>query len=88
MRAGDLVQLGRTPLRVSRLGLGLASLGGLFSPVPAAQAAAVLDRAWDLGIRLYDTAPSTATGAPRPAPALRSRPGRATRSCCAPRWGG
>ncbi|WP_405770884.1 aldo/keto reductase [Actinacidiphila glaucinigra] len=57
MRAGELVPLGRTSLRVSRLGLGLASLGGLFSPVPAARAAAVLDRAWDLGIRLYDTAP-------------------------------
>ncbi|MFD8076270.1 aldo/keto reductase [Streptomyces sp. NPDC059718] len=76
MRAGDLVALGRTPLRVSRLGLGLASLGGLFSPVPAAQAAAVLDRAWGLGIRLYDTAPvygygrsETRTGA-----ALAARP--------------
>ncbi|MFE9685980.1 aldo/keto reductase [Streptomyces sp. NPDC006285] len=57
MRADELVPLGRTGLRVSRLGLGLASLGGLFEPVPPEQAAAVLDTAWDLGIRLYDTAP-------------------------------
>ncbi|WP_189879641.1 aldo/keto reductase [Streptomyces bluensis] len=57
MRADDLVPLGRTGLRVSRLGLGLASLGGLFAPVPEEQAAATLDRAWQLGVRLYDTAP-------------------------------
>ncbi|MBM9617602.1 aldo/keto reductase [Streptomyces zhihengii] len=57
MRADDLVPLGRTGLRVSRLGLGLASVGGLFAPVTEARAAAVLERAWDLGIRLYDTAP-------------------------------
>jgi len=56
-RADDLVPLGRTGLRVSRLGLGLASLGGLFAPVSDEVAAATLDRAWELGIRLYDTAP-------------------------------
>ncbi|MGP4047976.1 aldo/keto reductase [Streptomyces sp. 2A115] len=76
MRADDLAPLGRTGLRVSRLGLGLASLGGLFEPVSEEQAAATLDTAWDLGIRLYDTAPvygygrsETRTGA-----ALASRP--------------
>ncbi|MFJ5865033.1 aldo/keto reductase [Streptomyces parvus] len=57
MRADDPVSLGRTGLRVSRLGLGLASLGGLFAPVSDTQAAEVLERAWQLGIRLYDTAP-------------------------------
>ncbi|ONK11843.1 aldo/keto reductase [Streptomyces sp. MP131-18] len=57
MRAGELVPLGRTGLKVSRLGLGLASIGGLFVPVPAEQAAATVDRAWRLGVRLYDTAP-------------------------------
>jgi aryl-alcohol dehydrogenase-like predicted oxidoreductase len=76
MRADDLAPLGRTGLPVSRLGLGLASLGGLFEPVPEEQAAATLDTAWELGIRLYDTAPvygygrsETRTGA-----ALASRP--------------
>ncbi|MGO4428337.1 aldo/keto reductase, partial [Streptomyces sp. MCAF7] len=57
MDARDMVALGRTGLSVSRLGLGLASIGGLFAPVPAQQAAATVERAWELGIRLYDTAP-------------------------------
>ncbi|MEU9899865.1 aldo/keto reductase [Streptomyces phaeochromogenes] len=76
MRADDLVPLGRTGLQVSRLGLGLASLGGLFEPVPEQQAAATIDTAWELGVRLFDTAPvygygrsETRTGA-----ALASRP--------------
>ncbi|MEU3986165.1 aldo/keto reductase [Streptomyces sp. NPDC026672] len=57
MRADDIVPLGRTGLRVSRLGLGLASLGGLFAPVSDEAAAAAVGAAWDLGVRLYDTAP-------------------------------
>jgi D-threo-aldose 1-dehydrogenase len=57
MRGDDLVPLGRTGLTVTRLGLGLASVGGLFTPVTEQQAIATIDRAWDLGIRLYDTAP-------------------------------
>ncbi|MEV0221755.1 aldo/keto reductase [Streptomyces sp. NPDC050704] len=88
MRADDLVPLGRTDLRVSRLGLGLASLGGLFAPVSEEAAAAVLDRAWHLGVRLYDTAPvygygrsETRTGAaltrrPRDAYVLCTKVGR------------
>ncbi|MDQ7908163.1 aldo/keto reductase [Phytohabitans sp. ZYX-F-186] len=57
MRAGDLVPLGRTGVTVSRLGLGLASLGGMFAPVPEEQAIATVDRAWEVGVRLFDTAP-------------------------------
>lgn len=57
MRGHDRVPLGRTDLTVSRLGLGLASIGGLFEPVPADQALATIDRAWDLGVRFFDTAP-------------------------------
>ncbi|MFJ9688745.1 aldo/keto reductase [Streptomyces bacillaris] len=57
MRADEQIPLGRTGLRVSRLGLGLASLGGLFAPVSETEAQAVLERAWQVGIRLYDTAP-------------------------------
>ena len=51
------VPIGLTGLRVTRLGLGGASIGGLFSPVDEGDAGATLDRAWDLGIRFYDTAP-------------------------------
>lgn len=51
------VQLGRTDLQVSRLGLGLASLGGMHAAVPHDQAIATIDQAWESGIRLFDTAP-------------------------------
>ncbi|RMB80212.1 aldo/keto reductase [Streptomyces shenzhenensis] len=57
MRAHDPVLLGRTGLTVSRLGLGLASIGGLFRPVPQGQALETVRRARELGIRLFDTAP-------------------------------
>jgi D-threo-aldose 1-dehydrogenase len=52
-----MVELGRTGLRVSELGLGLASVGGMFAAVPERQAVATIDRAWELGVRLFDTAP-------------------------------
>jgi D-threo-aldose 1-dehydrogenase len=57
MRAAEPVPLGLTGLRVSRLGLGLASLSGLFAPVTDRDATAVLDRAWRSGIRLCDPGP-------------------------------
>ena len=53
----DRVTLGRTGVSVTRLGLGGASIGGLYSPVADAEATATLERAWDLGVRYYDTAP-------------------------------
>lgn len=53
----ESVVLGRSGVRVTRLGLGLASIGGLFSPVSTEQAVATIERAWELGIRLFDTAP-------------------------------
>ena len=51
------VTLGRTGLQTSWLGLGTAPLGGLFTEVSDAQAEAVVERAWQRGIRLFDTAP-------------------------------
>jgi D-threo-aldose 1-dehydrogenase len=68
--------LGRTGLRVSRLGLGLASLGGMFAVVPEEQAVATIDRAWELGVRLFDTAPVYGYGLSerRAGLALRGRP--------------
>jgi D-threo-aldose 1-dehydrogenase len=70
------VPLGRTGVGVSRLGLGLAALGGMFAPVSEAQAVATVDRAWELGVRLYDTAPVYGYGRSetRAGLALRSRP--------------
>jgi D-threo-aldose 1-dehydrogenase len=53
----ERVPLARTGLAVTRLGLGGASIGGLFTPVADDDARATLRRAWDLGIRYFDTAP-------------------------------
>ncbi|HLW47751.1 MAG TPA: aldo/keto reductase [bacterium] len=57
------VRLGRTRLTVTRLGLGTAPLGGLFAPVPAPQAHATIERAYETGLRLFDTAPLYGYGA-------------------------
>jgi D-threo-aldose 1-dehydrogenase len=56
------VRLGRTDVRVTRLGLGLAPLAGLFTAVGAEQAYATVERAWQLGIRYFDTAPLYGNG--------------------------
>jgi D-threo-aldose 1-dehydrogenase len=49
--------LGRSPVEITRLGLGSAPLGGLFTEVSDADAEATIERAWALGIRYFDTAP-------------------------------
>ena len=51
------VPLGRTGLEVTRLGFGTASIGGLYTAVDAGDAIATVERAWEIGIRLFDTAP-------------------------------
>lgn len=42
---------------ITRLGLGCAQLGGLYRPMTDSAAHALVDAAWDLGIRYFDTAP-------------------------------
>jgi D-threo-aldose 1-dehydrogenase len=51
------VQIGRSGLEVTRLGLGTAPLGGLFAKVSEADAEATVAQAWSLGVRYFDTAP-------------------------------
>jgi D-threo-aldose 1-dehydrogenase len=51
------VPLGRTTLRVTRLGLGTAPLGGLFEAVSDDKAHRVVEAAWQAGMRFFDTAP-------------------------------
>ena len=51
------IRLGRTTLEVTRLGLGTAPLGGLFAPVSEERFTTTVERAWELGLRLFDTAP-------------------------------
>jgi D-threo-aldose 1-dehydrogenase len=50
-------QLGRADLQVPILGLGGAPLGDLFERIPEPRALATVERAYELGARLYDTAP-------------------------------
>jgi D-threo-aldose 1-dehydrogenase len=50
-------QLGRTPLRVTQLGLGTAPLGGFRGAIPEDEAVATIRTAYDAGLRLFDTAP-------------------------------
>jgi D-threo-aldose 1-dehydrogenase len=53
----DLVPLGRTNLTVTRLGFGMAPLGGLYEAVSDEQAEETLGHAWEIGIRYFDAAP-------------------------------
>lgn len=55
-------ELGTTGVRVTRLGLGSAPLGGLFSPVSDADAERTVERAYELGLRFFDTAPLYGSG--------------------------
>jgi D-threo-aldose 1-dehydrogenase len=54
--------LGRTTVQVTRLGLGTGPLGGWPRVVPPSQATATVERAWDLGLRYFDTAPLYGSG--------------------------
>jgi D-threo-aldose 1-dehydrogenase len=56
-------RVGRTSVTVTRLGFGGAPIGGLFSAVSDTDATATVRRAWDLGIRYFDTAPLYGYGA-------------------------
>src|SRR5690348_17469834 len=51
------VQLGQTGVTVTRLGLGLAPIGGLYSAVGDDAAHATIEAAWAAGVRFFDTAP-------------------------------
>lgn len=49
--------LDRFGIDVGSLGLGCAALGNLYRSIPDDEAVAVVDAAWDAGIRCFDTAP-------------------------------
>jgi D-threo-aldose 1-dehydrogenase len=51
------VRLGRTQVVVTKLALGTAPLGGLYSPVDEVDALAVIEGSWSEGLRFFDTAP-------------------------------
>lgn len=53
----ERLPIGDTGLAVTRLGLGGASIGGLYRDVPDDEAVALVEHAWDAGVRYFDTAP-------------------------------
>ena len=55
-------QVGKTDLTITTLGLGAASLAGIFTGVPADQARATVAHALDVGINYVDTAPQYGFG--------------------------
>ena len=50
-------RLGRVDLDVTALSLGLAPIGNFLKPVSDAEADAMIQTAWDAGVRYFDTAP-------------------------------
>jgi D-threo-aldose 1-dehydrogenase len=50
-------RLGKGALGFTELGFGTAPIGGLYRPVSGDAAHATITRAWDLGVRYFDTAP-------------------------------
>jgi D-threo-aldose 1-dehydrogenase len=63
-------------VELGRLGLGTAPIGGLYEAVGDETAHAVVERAWDLGLRYFDTAPLYGAGLAetRLGAALRGKP--------------
>lgn len=61
-RTFDKRRIAQTDLEVTTLGLGCASLAGIFSAVPAEQARATVLHALDMGLNYVDTAPQYGLG--------------------------
>jgi D-threo-aldose 1-dehydrogenase len=59
----ELVSVGRAGLRTTRLGLGGASIAGLYDAVAEADAVTLVRHAWSIGIRSFDVAPLYGYGA-------------------------
>lgn len=55
-------EVGNTELQVTRLGMGTAPIGNLYSPIDDAEALETVRRSYDHGIRFFDTAPLYGTG--------------------------
>ena len=55
-------EIGETGLRVTRLGFGGAAIGGIYTEVPQDEAVQSVLRAFQLGVRYFDTAPQYGHG--------------------------
>jgi D-threo-aldose 1-dehydrogenase len=59
---GTRNRIGSTTVEVGPLGLGTVPIGGLYEPVSDEDAFALVRRAHELGVRLFDTAPQYGSG--------------------------
>ncbi|HYZ63238.1 MAG TPA: aldo/keto reductase [Acetobacteraceae bacterium] len=62
MNPAETAPIGRTGLRVSRLGFGGTALAGMFRATDEADAHDAVDAAWEAGLRYFDTAPQYGGG--------------------------
>jgi D-threo-aldose 1-dehydrogenase len=62
MDATEKRKIGKTSLEITALGMGCASLGGLYGSVSQSLAIDTLRAAWDAGIRYFDVAPMYGLG--------------------------
>ena len=56
------VPLGSSRVNVTRMGLGTVPLGGLYEPIGDDDAQSLVERSFELGLRLFDTAPQYGSG--------------------------
>jgi len=78
MLATELRRIGSTDLTVTAIGFGSAPLGNRFRVLDESHCRALVDDAWERGVRLFDTAPMYGYGLAenRLGTALRDRPRR------------
>ena len=57
MKPEDKAKLGRVDLEVTRLAFGTAPIGNIFQEIDEETSEAMIQTAWDAGLRYYDTAP-------------------------------
>lgn len=62
MRTLETRPLPKRPIRLTEISLGCAQLGNLFRAISDDQARATVDKAWEQGIRYFDTAPHYGLG--------------------------
>lgn len=57
MQPGQKRRFGRADLEVTPFAFGTAPIGNIFREIEEETSAAMIDRAWDAGVRYFDTAP-------------------------------
>ena len=57
MQAIKMRKFGRVGFDITDMGFGAAPIGNFLKPIPEEEAGAMIGRAWDAGMRYFDTAP-------------------------------